>query len=60
MRYMSYAELLKTLQPDVIEDFDEMGSDFYLDKAALCLMGLNWLIHKSDRHCEDEFEDCEM
>lgn len=60
MRYMSYADLLKTLQPDVIEDFNEMGSDFYLDKAALCFMGLNWLIHKSDRHCEDEFEDCEM
>lgn len=59
-KYMSYADLLKTLQPDVIEDFNEMGSDFYLDKAALCFMGLNWLIHKSDRHCEDEFEDCEM
>lgn len=48
-KYMSYAELLKTLQPDVIEDFDEMGSDFYLNKAALCFMGLNWLIHKPDR-----------
>lgn len=48
MKYTSYAELLKTLQPDVIENFDEMGSDFYLNKAALCFMGLNWLINEPD------------
>ena len=47
LKHTSYAQLLSTLQPDVIEDFDdfnEMCSDFYLNKAALCLMGLNWLI----------------
>lgn len=49
MEYTSYAQLLKSMQPEVIEDFDEMGSDFYLNKAALCFMGLNWLINEPDR-----------
>lgn len=49
MRYTSYAELLKTLQYWILEDFDEMGSDFYLNKAALCFMGLNWLIFDTYR-----------
>lgn len=49
MKYTSYAELLEALQPDVIEDFDEMGSNFYLNKAALCFMGLDWLINEPDR-----------
>lgn len=49
MKYTSYAQLLNSLQPDVIKDFDEMGSDFYLNKAALCFMGLNWLIHEPNR-----------
>lgn len=48
-KYTSYAQLLKDLQPDVIDDFDEMGSDFYLNKAAMCFMGLNWLINEPDR-----------
>lgn len=51
-RYESYAQLLKTLQTSVTEDFDdfnEMGSDFYLNKAALCFMGLNWLIYEPNR-----------
>lgn len=45
-KYTSYAQLLKSMQPDVIDDFDEMGSDFYLNKAAMCFMGLNWLIRE--------------
>lgn len=49
LKYTSYAQLLKGMQPEVIEDFDEMGSDFYLNKAAMCLMGLNWLIYGADR-----------
>ena len=49
LKYTSYAQLLKGMQPEVIEDFDEMGSDFYLNKAALCFMGLNWLINEPDR-----------
>jgi hypothetical protein len=49
MEYTSYAQLLKSMQPEVIEDFDEMGSDFYLNKAAMCFMGLNWLINEPDR-----------
>ena len=49
MTYTSYAQLLKGMQPDVIDDFDEMGSDFYLNKAALCFMGLNWLIYEPNR-----------
>lgn len=49
VRYTSYAQLLNSLRPDVIEDFDEMGSDFYLNKAALCFMGLNWLIYEPNR-----------
>lgn len=48
-RYESYAQLLKTLQTSVTEDFNEMGSDFYLNKAALCFMGLNWLINEPNR-----------
>lgn len=48
-RYESYAQLLKTLQTSVTEDFNEMGSDFYLNKAALCFMGLNWLIYEPNR-----------
>lgn len=51
-RYESYAQLLKTLQTSVTEDFDdfnEMCSDFYLNKAALCFMGLNWLIYEPNR-----------
>lgn len=48
VKYTSYDQLLDSLQPDVIEDFDEMGSDFYLNKAALCFMGLNWLINVSN------------
>lgn len=48
-KYTSYAQLLKDLQPDVIDDFDEMGSDFYLNKAAMCFMGLNWLINEPNR-----------
>lgn len=49
LKYTSYAQLLKGMQPEVIEDFDEMGSDFYLNKAAMYLMGLNWLIYGADR-----------
>lgn len=49
LKYTSYAQLLKGMQPEVIEDFDEIGSDFYLNKAALCFMGLNWLINEPDR-----------
>lgn len=48
-RYESYAQLLKTLQTSVTEDFNEMGSDFYLNKAALCFMGLNRLIYEPNR-----------
>lgn len=48
-KYTSYAQLLKDLQPDIIDDFGEMGSDFYLNKAALCFMGLNWLIYEPNR-----------
>lgn len=48
-RYESYAQLLKTLQTSVTEDFDGMGSDFYLNKAAMCFMGLNWLIYEPNR-----------
>lgn len=49
MKYTSYAQLLRGMQPEVIEDFDEMGSDFYLNKPAMCLMGLSSLIPKMER-----------
>ena len=48
-RFESYAQLLQNLQTSVTEDFNEMGSDFYLNKAAMCFMGLNWLINEPDR-----------
>lgn len=57
MKHTSYAQLLSTLQPDVIEDFDdfnEMCSDFYLNKAAMCLMGLNWLICGAEQKCASQ------
>lgn len=48
-RYESYAQLLKTLRTSVTEDFNEMGSDFYLSKPAMCLMGLSSIIPKVER-----------
>ena len=53
-KYTSYAQLLRDMQPKVIEDFDEMGSDFYLNKAAMCLMGLNWLIRGAEQKCASQ------
>lgn len=54
LKYTSYAQLLRSRQPEVIEDFDEMGSDFYLNKPAMCLMGLNWLIRGAEQKCASQ------
>lgn len=53
-RFESYTQLLQTLQTSVTEDFNEMGDDFYLNKAALCFMGLNWLICDAEQKCASQ------
>lgn len=50
-RFELYAQLLQNLQTSVTDDFNEMGSNFYLNKAAMCLMGLNWLICGAEQKC---------
>lgn len=37
-RFELYAQLPQNLQTSVTDDFNEMGSNFYLNKAAMCLM----------------------
>lgn len=53
-KYTSYAQLLRDMQPKVIEDFDEMGSDFYLNKPAMCLMGLSSLIKVERKYASQQ------
>lgn len=53
-RFESYAQLLQNLQTSVTDDFNEMGNDFYLNKAAMCLMGLNWLICGAEQKCTSQ------
>lgn len=54
LKYTSYAQLLKGMQPEVIEDFDEMGDDFYLNKPAMCLMGLSSLIKAEQKYASQQ------
>lgn len=53
-RFELYAQLLQNLQTSVTDDFNEMGSNFYLNKAAMCLMGLNWLICGAEQKCASQ------
>lgn len=53
-RYTSYAQLLKGIQPEIIENFDEIGSDLYLNKPAMCLMGLSSLIKAEQKYASQQ------